>query len=72
MNSDTPTPPRTLDPEVPPPLDPAFVALLACPACPDRPPLRVSPGGDALTCERCGRVFPILDGNIPDLVVDEG
>ena len=51
-----------------PALDPAFVALLACPACETRPRLRLEEGAVRLRCDRCGRVYPIIDG-IPDLVV---
>ena len=52
-------------------LDPDFVDLLACPACDDRPPLRLTEAGDALVCERCGRTYPISPEGIPILVVDE-
>ena len=54
----------------PPALDPEFVALLACPACADRPRLRLDERASRLHCDRCGRIYPILDG-IPDLIVDE-
>lgn len=46
-------------------LDPALLALLACPACPGRPPLRQE--GDRLVCDACGRRYPIVDG-IPHLL----
>lgn len=54
--------------------EPSFVALLACPACDSRPPLRfeeADTAGDCrFVCVRCGRIYPILDG-IPDLTADE-
>ena len=53
------------------PLAPEFVALLACPACADRPPLRLEESAGRLHCDRCGRVYPIIDG-IPELIVEEG
>ena len=52
------------------PLDPEFLAMLRCPACADRPPVRLAPEGGRLLCDRCGRAYPILDG-IPSLLVDE-
>ena len=55
----------------PAPLDPDFVELLACPACDDRPPLRLTDAGDALACDLCGRTYPISPEGIPILVVDE-
>ena len=48
-------------------LDPEFVALLACPACDDRPPLRLD--ADTLVCDACGRSYAIRDG-IPVLLVE--
>lgn len=50
--------------------DPAFIALLTCPACDERPPVRLLAEQNALQCDRCGRVYPIREG-IPDLVVDD-
>ena len=41
-------------------LDPKFLAVLACPADDNRPPLRQD--GDTLVCDQCGRVYPIRDG----------
>jgi uncharacterized protein YbaR (Trm112 family) len=60
-----------------PTLDPEFVALLACPACDDRPPLRLTevvPAGGAaprLVCDRCGRAYPISPEGIPILLPEE-
>ncbi len=50
------------------PLDPKFLAVLACPADDDRPPLRQE--GETLVCDKCGRVYPIQDG-IPILLPEE-
>ena len=54
-------------------LDPVLLEVLACPA-PDHGPLQVGapdrPDADALTCTRCGRVFPVEDG-IPVLLLTE-
>ncbi len=54
-------------------LDPVLAEVLACPA-PDHGSLRVGtpedPDADALTCESCGRVYPVEDG-IPVLLLDE-
>jgi uncharacterized protein YbaR (Trm112 family) len=46
-------------------LDPKLVAILACPAEDNRPPLRLE--GDTLVCDQCGRIYPIQDG-IPILL----
>ncbi len=49
-------------------LSPELVALLACPACEERPPLRQQ--GDYLICDRCQRAYPIRE-DIPVLLVEE-
>jgi uncharacterized protein YbaR (Trm112 family) len=49
-------------------LDPEFVALLACPACDDRPSLRLA--GEILICDECRRIYTIRDG-IPVLLPEE-
>ncbi len=51
-------------------LDPEFLALLRCPACDDRPPVRLTEARDALVCDNCRRVYPIVDG-LPRLIVEE-
>ena len=51
-------------------LDPEFLALLCCPACDNRPPLRLSDTRDALVCDQCRRVYPIVDG-LPNLIVED-
>lgn len=45
-----------------------LLAVLACPACDERPKLRLE--GDRLVCPICGRAYPIVDG-IPHLLVEE-
>ena len=49
-------------------LDPKLVEILACPACDNRPPLRLD--GETLVCDQCRRVYPIQDG-IPSLLPEE-
>lgn len=49
-------------------IDPEILALFACPACDDRPPLRQD--SQTLVCTRCGRIYPIREG-IPDLLVED-
>ena len=46
-------------------LAPAFVAILACPICDERPPFEQV--GDYLVCTKAGHVFPVIDG-IPRLL----
>lgn len=43
--------------------------ILACPACAERPPVRLSADGFWLICERCGRQYPVKD-DIPIMLVD--
>lgn len=52
-------------------LDPAFVALLRCPACDERPPLRLDESRGRLLCDRCGRAYAISPEGIPDLLPEE-
>jgi uncharacterized protein YbaR (Trm112 family) len=49
-------------------LNPDLLAILACPACGDRPPLALR--GDYLVCNQCRRAYPIRD-EIPVLLVEE-
>jgi uncharacterized protein len=42
-------------------IDPELVAKLACPACPERPPVRMGEGA-FVWCTRCGRRYPYRDG----------
>ncbi len=44
--------------------------ILACPACDDRPPVRLSDDEAWLVCDQCGRRYPIRD-DIPIMLVDE-
>ncbi|BCW96575.1 MAG: Trm112 family protein [Fimbriimonadales bacterium] len=49
-------------------LNPDLLAILACPACEERPPLELR--GDYLVCAQCRRAYPIRD-DIPTLLVEE-
>ena len=49
-------------------LNPDLLAILACPACDERPPLELR--GDYLVCRQCQRAYPIRD-EIPILLVEE-
>jgi uncharacterized protein YbaR (Trm112 family) len=49
-------------------LNPDLLAILACPACDDRPLLELR--GDYLVCRQCRRAYPIRD-EIPILLVEE-
>lgn len=51
-----------------PVLNPELLAILACPACEERPPLEQR--GDYLVCKQCRRAYPIRD-EIPVLLVEE-
>jgi len=44
--------------------------ILACPACDERPPVRLAADGKSLVCDRCRRQYPVRDG-IPVMLVDE-
>ena len=44
--------------------------ILACPACDNRPPVRLSDDEKYLVCDVCGRNYPIRD-DIPVMLVDE-
>jgi len=48
-------------------IDPMLLDVLACPACDDRPPVRLD--GELLRCDACGRAYPIRDG-IPDMLIE--
>jgi uncharacterized protein len=48
-------------------MDQKLLELLACPACDDRPPVRLE--GDMLVCDACGRGYPIVDG-FPQMLVE--
>ncbi len=45
--------------------------ILACPACDDRPPVELTEDQKFLKCNKCKRKYPIADGRIPQMVVDE-
>lgn len=46
-------------------IDKDLFAILACPVCDERPPLRQE--GDYLICTKAGHGFPVVDG-IPHLL----
>ena len=48
-------------------IDPKLLEILACPACDDRPAVRLD--GETLVCDKCRRVYPIKDG-IPEMLVE--
>lgn len=47
-----------------------LLAILACPACEERPPVHLNDDGTELVCKACGRRYPVRDG-IPVMLVDE-
>ncbi len=49
-------------------IDPDFLALLACPLCESRPPLRQQ--GEFLVCDACGHGYRIVAG-IPELLPED-
>ena len=49
-------------------IDPDFLALLACPLCESRPPLRQQ--GEFLVCYACGHGYRIVAG-IPELLPED-
>ena len=49
-------------------IDQKLLEILACPACEDRPPVKLQ--GEELICEKCGRAYPIKDG-IPVMLVEK-
>ena len=49
-------------------IDEKLLEILACPACDDRPPVKLK--GEKLVCEKCKRAYPIRDG-IPIMLVEE-
>jgi uncharacterized protein YbaR (Trm112 family) len=51
-------------------LAPELVEILACPACDDRPPVTLDEAEQHLSCDSCGRRYPVR-GGIPVMLVDE-
>ena len=49
-------------------IDADFLAILACPICDERPPLKEE--GDILVCTKVGHRFPVKDG-IPHLMPED-
>ena len=50
-------------------LDPEFLAILRCPS--DRGELTYNEAGATLTCNACGLVYGVLEGDIPNLLIEE-
>ena len=50
-------------------INPELLELLACPACDNRPPVRLSTNGHFLVCDQCRRQYPIEE-EIPIMLVD--
>lgn len=51
-----------------PRLDPDLLALLACPACDSRPPLREDAAASQLVCDTCRRHYAISVHGFPVLL----
>lgn len=51
------------------PVDKELLEILACPKC--KGDLEYSEKEDKLICNNCRLKFPILDGNIPDLLLED-
>jgi uncharacterized protein YbaR (Trm112 family) len=49
-------------------IDQKLLEILACPACEDRPPVKLQ--GEELICEKCKRAYPIKDG-IPVMLIEK-
>ena len=54
---------------------PDLLEILACPACVQKGPghgkLRLDEKAEKLICEECGLRFGILEGGIPNMLLDE-
>ena len=48
-------------------LDPELLKILVCPEC--KAPVAESKDGSALTCSKCGRRYPVVDG-IPNMLIE--
>lgn len=51
-------------------IDESFLKILACPACSERPPVKLDASQSKLVCSVCGRRYPIKEG-IPVMLVEE-
>lgn len=51
-------------------LDPELLEILACPACDERPAVRLTEDEQYLVCTVCRRHYPIQD-DIPVMLLDE-
>ncbi len=51
------------------PVDPELLEILVCPVC--HVPVKPVREGAGLKCDRCRRVYPVTDDNVPVMLVDE-
>lgn len=51
------------------PVDPELLEILVCPAC--LAPVEPVEEGAGLKCQKCKRVYPVADGDIPVMLVEE-
>ena len=49
-------------------MDPKLLEILACPVC--KTPVKLEDDGNALFCDQCRRLYPILD-DIPVMLVEK-
>lgn len=50
-------------------IDPKLLEILACPVC--KTEVTPSADGSGLICRSCGRRYPIAEGDIPVMLVEE-
>jgi uncharacterized protein len=51
------------------PVDPELLEILVCPAC--HVPVKPVHDGAGLKCEKCKRVYPVTEDNIPVMLIEE-
>ncbi|MFO7547434.1 MAG: Trm112 family protein [Acidimicrobiia bacterium] len=51
-------------------IDPELMAILVCPAC--RSSLAEEEAESRLRCTGCGRTYPVREGGIPVMLLDDG
>lgn len=52
------------------PISAELLEILACPACDERPPVRLTADQQFLQCTQCKRRYPIKNG-IPVMLIEE-
>jgi uncharacterized protein YbaR (Trm112 family) len=50
-------------------VDPELLEILVCPAC--RVPVKPVHDGAGLKCDRCKRVYPVTEDDVPVMLVEE-